>query len=78
MEEIDEVPRTDAILSDIQSFFSGESDSAREQIARLNEASLRSLRDQLHSQLVEVIPAIAGRPLMKRMPGNVAKLADDC
>ena len=78
MEEIDEVPRTDTILTDIQSFFSGESDSAREQIARLNEASLRSLRDQLHSQLVEVIPAIAGRPLMKRMPGNVAKLADDC
>lgn len=78
MEETDEVPRMDTILTDIKSFFSGESDSAREQIARLDEASLRSLRDQLHSQLVEVIPAIAGRPVMKRMPGNVAKLADDC
>ena len=78
MDEASEVPSIDTILSNIKDFFCRESDSTREQIIRLDEQSLRSLRDQLHSQLVDEFPATAGRPLTKRMPGNVTKLADDC
>ena len=78
MDEANEVPSIDTILSSIKDFFCRESDATREQIARLNEQSLRSLRDQLHSHLVDEFPATAGRPLTKRMPGNVTKLADDC
>ena len=62
----------------MKGFFRQDSAITREHIATLDEQSLRHLRDQLHSKLVDELPAIAGRPLTKRMPGNVAKLADDC
>ena len=66
------------ILSDVKSFFLQDATVARERIATLDEQSLRDLRDQLHVKLMDELPAIAGRQLTKRMPGNVAKLADDC
>ena len=66
------------ILSNVDSFFRQDSAFARERLARLDEPSLRSLRDQRHCKLVALIPSVAGRSLTKRMPGNVAKLTDDC
>ena len=53
----------DSILKNVKDLFSKDPSSTREQIAMLDEPSLRRLRDQLLSQLVEVIPAIAGRPM---------------
>ena len=46
---------TDLMLKNAKSFFSQDPTSTREQIASLDEQKLRSLRDQLHLQLVEVL-----------------------
>ena len=69
---------TSSILADVKAFFLNDPASSRERIATMNEGSLRSLRDQLHTQLITEIPSVAGRVIIKRMPGNVPKLADDC
>jgi len=66
------------ILAVIPRFFGQESPIFRELFANVGESVLRFLREQLHVRVMQVIPATAGRSLMKWISGNVAKLADDC
>ena len=44
----------------------------------LDESDLRDLREQLYAALCSAVPAVAGRPLSRRVTGNTAALAEDC
>ena len=44
----------------------------------MDEPDLRELRELLHAALTATIPAVAGRPLCRRVNGNLSGLADDC
>lgn len=47
-------------------------------MSSMDESDLRALRDQLHAALPAAIPAAAGRPLCRRIAGNMPGLVDDC
>ena len=47
-------------------------------LATLDESDLRELRDMLHAALSAAVPAAAGRPLCRRIVGNLPGLVDDC
>lgn len=68
------------IITESNAIFSGCYDPAavRCVLASLDEPDLRELRGQLHAALQSVVPAAAGRPLSRRVQGNVTSLADDC
>ena len=68
------------IFTESTTIFSGCYDPAavRCVLASLDEADLRVVRTQLHSGLQSVVLAAAGRPLSRRVQGNIASLADDC
>ena len=47
-------------------------------LATMDESDLRELRDLLHAALPAAVPAAAGRPLCRRIAGNLPGLVDDC
>ena len=68
------------ILSATDVIFSGRFEPARVCgiILTLDEKDLRDLREQLYAALCSAVPAVAGRPLSRRVTGNTSALADDC
>ncbi|XP_043220431.1 uncharacterized protein LOC122380898 [Amphibalanus amphitrite] len=68
------------LIAESDCIFSGRYDPAAVCciMASMDEPDLRELRELLHAALSAVIPAVAGRPLCRRVTGNLAGLADDC
>ena len=67
-------------FSSSNTVFSGRYDPAAVcgMLMTLEETDLRDLREQLHASLCSAVPAVAGRPLSRRVSGNTSALADDC
>ena len=68
------------IFAESDSIFSGRFDPSKvcSVLMSLEECDLRELRETLHSALCSAVPAVAGRPLSRRVAGNVSALAEDC
>lgn len=68
------------IFCDRPEIFSGRYDSATVRciLGSLDESHLRELRETLHAGLPASVPTAAGRPLCRRVAGNVTALAEDC
>ena len=69
-----------SILSTTSTVFSGryEPTMVCGILLTLEEKDLRDLREQLYAALCSAVPAVAGRPLSRRVTGNTSALADDC
>ena len=68
------------LIAESDCIFSGRYDPAAVccVMTSMDESDLRELRDTLHGALSVAIPAVAGRPLCRRVTGNLSGLADDC
>ena len=68
------------LIAESDGVFSGRYDPAavRCVMSSMDECDLRELRDHLHAALPAAIPAVGGRPLCRRIAGNLPGLVEDC
>ena len=77
---LDSSSKYQCIVQEREVIFGGQQDptAVRQVMMTLDETDIRNLREHLFRQLAEAVPAVGGRTLCRRKPGNKAALSDDC